>query len=133
MDNRGHLLTTYLPHLVHVVFELPTIEVPKRIRMQAVKFGGLLLFKFWGAYYDHHICPHQDISPSNTPVLVPIRVKIEHHFCNKVIQKLTLAKNDNNKCFPPKLVIFNKKELRKIRMIFEILKVKCWHFLTACR
>lgn len=42
--------------------------------------------------------------------------KIGHHFSNK---ELILSKNVNNKKCGPKLVIFNEKKLRKIRMIFE--------------
>ena len=44
--------------------------------------------------------------------------KIGHHFSNKVIQKLILSKNVNNKKCAPKLVFFNKK-MRKIWMIFD--------------
>jgi hypothetical protein len=35
--------------------------------------------------------------------------KIRHHFSNKVIQKLILSKNVNNKKCAPELVLFNKK------------------------
>ena len=45
-------------------------------------------------------------------------------------------KNVKNKKCAPKLVFFNEKKLKKIRMIFDIkkltLNVKFWHFLTAC-
>ena len=54
--------------------------------------------------------------------------KIGHHFSNKVIQKLILSKNVNNKKSAPKLAFFNEKKLRKIQMIFD---VENWHFLTA--
>ena len=46
--------------------------------------------------------------------------KIGYHFSNKVIQKLISPKNVNNKKCAPKLVLFNEKKLRKIRMIFDI-------------
>ena len=36
--------------------------------------------------------------------------KIGHHFSNKVIQKLMLSKNVNNKKCAPKLVFFNEKK-----------------------
>ena len=35
--------------------------------------------------------------------------KIGHHFSNKVISKLILSKNVNNKKCAPKLVFFNEK------------------------
>ena len=44
--------------------------------------------------------------------------KIGHHFSNKVIQKLILSKNVNNKKCTPKLVFFNEKN--KIWMLFDI-------------
>ena len=46
--------------------------------------------------------------------------KIGHHFSIKVIWKLILSKNVNNKRYAPKLVLFIEKRLRKIRMIFDI-------------
>ena len=39
---------------------------------------------------------------------------------NKMIQKLMLSINVINKKCAPKLVFFNEKKLRKIRMIFDI-------------
>ena len=45
--------------------------------------------------------------------------KIGHHFSNKEFQKLILSKNVNNKKFAPKLIFFNEKKLRKIRIIFD--------------
>ena len=38
----------------------------------------------------------------------------------KVIEKLILSKNFNNKKCAPKLVFFNEKKTRKIWMIFDI-------------
>ena len=46
--------------------------------------------------------------------------KIGRHFSNKVILKLILSKNVNNKECAPKLVFFNEKKMRKIRKIFDI-------------
>ena len=46
--------------------------------------------------------------------------KIGHHFSYKVIQKLILSKKVNNKQCAPKLVVFNEKKLRNVRMIFDI-------------
>ena len=39
---------------------------------------------------------------------------------NKVVQKLKFSKNDNNKKPSSKLIFFNEKKIRKIRMIFVI-------------
>ena len=39
--------------------------------------------------------------------------KIGHHFSNKVIYKLTLSRNVNNKKCAPKLVLFNEKKIEK--------------------
>ena len=39
---------------------------------------------------------------------------------NKVVQKLKFSKNDNNKKPSSKLIFFNEKKIRKIRMIFDI-------------
>ena len=39
---------------------------------------------------------------------------------NKVVQKLKFSKNDNNKKPSSKLIFFNEKKFRKIRMIFDI-------------
>ena len=39
---------------------------------------------------------------------------------NKVVQKLKFLKNDNNKKPSSKLIFFNEKKIRKIRMIFDI-------------
>ena len=44
--------------------------------------------------------------------------KIGHHFCNNLIQKLSLSKKVSNKKCAPKLVFFN--QMRKIQMIFDI-------------
>ena len=46
--------------------------------------------------------------------------KIGHHFSNKGIEKLMISKNVNNKKCAPKLIFFNEKKLRKIRIIFDI-------------
>ena len=46
--------------------------------------------------------------------------KIGHHFSNKVIQKLILSKNVNNKKCAPKLVLFNEKKMGKIPLISDI-------------
>ena len=46
--------------------------------------------------------------------------KIVHHYSSKVIQKLILSKNVKNKKCAPKLLLFNEKKMRKIRMIFDI-------------
>ena len=46
--------------------------------------------------------------------------KIGHHFSNKVIYKLMLSKNVNNKICAPKLIFFNEKKMRKIRIIFDV-------------
>ena len=51
---------------------------------------------------------------------------------NKVPQTLNLPKNDGNKKCSPKLIFFNEKKIRKIRIIFDIekcLKVRIWPFL----
>jgi hypothetical protein len=53
--------------------------------------------------------------------------KIGHLFSYK---KIILSKNVNNKKRAPKLVFFNEKKMRKIRMIFDIGN---WHSLTARR
>ena len=39
---------------------------------------------------------------------------------SKVIQKLMLSKNVNNKKCAPELIFFNEKKLRKILIIFDI-------------
>ena len=39
---------------------------------------------------------------------------------NKVLLKLKFSKNVNNKKCAPKLIFFNEKKLRKIRIIFDI-------------
>ena len=39
---------------------------------------------------------------------------------NKLVQKLKFSKNDNNKKHAPKLIFFNEKKIRKIRIIFDI-------------
>ena len=39
--------------------------------------------------------------------------KIWHYFCNKVIQKLILSKNVNNKKFALKMVFFDEKKIEK--------------------
>ena len=41
---------------------------------------------------------------------------------NKILEKLILSKNDNNKKCAPKMIFFNEKKLRKIWMIFDIEK-----------
>ena len=46
--------------------------------------------------------------------------KIGRHFSNKVVQKLKSAKNAFYKKGAPKLIFFNEKKNRKIRMIFDI-------------
>ena len=46
--------------------------------------------------------------------------KIRHHFRNKSYSILKLSKNVNNKKCAPKLIFFNEKKLRKIRIIFDI-------------
>ena len=46
--------------------------------------------------------------------------KIRRHFRNKSCSILMLSKNVNNKKCAPKLIFFNEKKLRKIRMIFDI-------------
>ena len=51
--------------------------------------------------------------------------KIGHHFGNKVILKLMLSKNVNNKKGAPKLVFFNEKKIEK-----GSDDVKFWHFFT---
>ena len=49
---------------------------------------------------------------------------------------MILSKNVNNKKFAPKLVFFYKKKVEKDSDDFWhrklTLKVKFWHFLTAC-
>ena len=40
--------------------------------------------------------------------------KIGHHFSNKVIYKLMLSKNVNNKICAPKLIFFNEKKIEKV-------------------
>ena len=64
--------------------------------------------------------------------------KIRSHFRNKSRSILKLSKNFNNKKCATKLIFFNKKKLRKIRIIFGIenwlWKSRGWvilHFLTA--
>ena len=39
---------------------------------------------------------------------------------SKVIEKLMLSKNVTNKICAPKLIFFNEKKMRKIRIIFDI-------------
>ena len=39
--------------------------------------------------------------------------KIGHHFSNKVILKMMLSKNINNKKCAPELVFFNEKKIEK--------------------
>ena len=46
--------------------------------------------------------------------------KIGHHCINKVIYKLMLSKNIDNKKCAPKLIFFNEKKIRKIRIIFDV-------------
>ena len=46
--------------------------------------------------------------------------KIGHHFSNKVIEKLMLSKNVNNKNVFLHWYSSMKKKMRKIRMIFDI-------------
>ena len=46
--------------------------------------------------------------------------KIRRHFRNKSRSILMLSKNVNNKKCAPKLIFFNEKKLRKIRIIFDI-------------
>ena len=46
--------------------------------------------------------------------------KTGYHFSNKSDLKMILSKYVNNKKRAPKLVFFNEKKLRKIRMIFDI-------------
>ena len=46
--------------------------------------------------------------------------KIGHDFSNKVVQKLTLEKNVFSKKWSSKLIFFNEKKFRKIRIIFDI-------------
>ena len=60
--------------------------------------------------------------------------KVRHHFSNKVILKLILAKNVGNKKCLPKLLFFNEKQIEKYSDDFPhrklTLKVKFWHILT---
>ena len=46
--------------------------------------------------------------------------KIRRHFRNKSRSILILSKNVNNKKCAPKLIFFNKKKLREMRIIFDI-------------
>ena len=46
--------------------------------------------------------------------------KVGRHFSNKVVLKLKLAKNAFYKKGAPKLIFFNEKKIRKIRMIFDL-------------
>ena len=46
--------------------------------------------------------------------------KIGRHFSNKAVLKLKLAKNAFYKKGAPKLIFFNEKKIRKIRMIFDV-------------
>jgi hypothetical protein len=48
------------------------------------------------------------------------RQKLGTILANKVVQKLKLSKNDNNKKPSSKLIFFNVKEITKIQMIFGI-------------
>jgi len=49
-----------------------------------------------------------------------ISSKIGRHFRNKTFFKIKLSKNAFYKKGGPKLIFFNKKKIRKIRMIFDI-------------
>ena len=46
--------------------------------------------------------------------------KIGFHFSSKAVLKLKLAKNAFYKKGAPKLIFFNEKKIRKIRMIFDV-------------
>ena len=46
--------------------------------------------------------------------------KIGRHFSNKAVLKLKAAKKAFYKKDAPKLIFFNEKKIRKIRMIFDI-------------
>ena len=46
--------------------------------------------------------------------------KIGHHFSNKAVLKLKLAKNAFYIKGAPKLIFFNEKKIRKIQMIFDV-------------
>ena len=48
------------------------------------------------------------------------RQKLDVILENKVVQKLKLPKNVNNKKCGPKIKFFNEKKFRKIRIIFDI-------------
>jgi hypothetical protein len=39
---------------------------------------------------------------------------------NKVLQKLKFAKNVNNEKCAPKIIFFNEKKIRKIKIILDI-------------
>ena len=48
------------------------------------------------------------------------RSKIEYFFSNNVILKMMLSKDGNNKKCAPKLVFFNKKEIKKDSVDFKL-------------
>ena len=48
------------------------------------------------------------------------RQKLDTILENKVVQKLKILKNDNNKKPFSKLIFFNGKKIRKIQIIFDI-------------
>ena len=46
--------------------------------------------------------------------------KLDDILENKVVEKLKFSKNVNNKKCAPKIIFFNEKNIRKIRIIFDI-------------
>jgi hypothetical protein len=58
--------------------------------------------------------------PNFVPPSADSSSKIGRHFSNKAVLKLKLANNAFYKKGAPKLIFFNKKKFRKIRMIFDI-------------
>ena len=48
------------------------------------------------------------------------RQKLDTILENKMVQKLKFSKNDNNKKPSSKLIFFDEKKIRKIRLIFDI-------------
>jgi len=49
-----------------------------------------------------------------------ISSKIGHHFRNKTFFKIKVSKNTFYKKGAPKLILFDEKKIRKIRMIFDL-------------
>ena len=70
--------------------------------------------------------PRQKLSESFSIFFSLKNINLGTHFLlltfleNKVLWKLKLSKNVNNKKCAPKLIFLNEKKLRKIRIIFDV-------------